>query len=503
MPKFKIITLGCKVNQAESEAMAGRLAAAHWTPAGSNEAADLCIVNTCAVTRRAGMQSRQAVRRAIQDHPSACVAVTGCYAQTDPQALLKIKGIGCLIDQKDKLRLPEALSAYSGAECSLWERLPASTASRQDAAPTKIAGPAASSLPPSLTPPPFPLPLTALSSLPSDLTAPSTLPPPLAAPSSFSPPLAKGAGGISPTAFSAPPPPGARTRPFLKIQDGCDAFCAYCIVPYARGSSRSAEFQAVLDGVSRLADEGFQEVVLTGIHLGAYGRDLEPRTGLADLLHAILQRPDPIRIRLSSIEPLELTDAIIDLAAGSERICRHFHVPLQSGDAQVLKRMRRPYSPERFGDRIARIHRRLPEAAIGTDVLVGFPGETEAAFETTYRLIEALPITYLHVFPFSPRPGTAAFAFGDRVPAELVRTRCSRLRQLGGRQRLAFHRRFIGRTLPVLTESRRDPQTGLLKGVSSNYLPVLFAGGNECMHRMVAVRIADADAARLRGCPAA
>ena len=472
MPKFKIITLGCKVNQAESEAIAGRLAEARWTPAGPDETADLCIVNTCAVTQRAGMQSRQAVRRAIQDHPSACVAVTGCYAQTDPQTLAKIKGIACLIDQKDKLRLPDILSAGSGAEGSRWERLPASMASRQDAAPTGIAEATAASLPP---------------------------------------PLAKGAGAIlrSPASAAGDIPKtapvlssaGARTRPFLKIQDGCDAFCAYCIVPYARGSSRSAAFRDVLDGVSRLADQGFQEVVLTGIHLGAYGRDLEPRTGLADLLHAILKRPDPIRIRLSSIEPLELSDAIIDLAAGSERICPHVHIPLQSGDAQVLKRMGRPYSPECFSDRIAQIHRRLPEAAIGTDVLVGFPGETDAAFETTYALIEALPLTYLHVFPFSARPGTAAFGFGDRVPAEHVRMRCSRLRQLGSRKRLAFHRRFIGRSLRVLTESRRDPQTGRLKGVSSNYLPVLFDGGDERMQRMVAVRICGADAVRLCGSP--
>jgi len=484
MPKFKIITLGCKVNQAESEAIAGRLAEAHWMPAGSDETADLCIVNTCAVTQRAGMQSRQAVRRAVQDHPSACVAVTGCYAQTDPQALMKIKGLDCLIDQKDKLRLPEILSGCSGAEGSLWERLPAvaagaalaesapaSMASRQDAAPTEIAGPTASFLPP---------------------------------------PLTKGSGGIlKSTPFEASnipeislplPAAGGRTRPLLKVQDGCDAFCAYCIVPYARGPSRSAAFQAVLDGVSRLADQGFREVVLTGIHLGAYGKDLEPRTSLAELLAAILKRPDAVRIRLSSIEPMELSDGIIDLAAGSERICRHFHIPLQSGDAQVLKRMGRPYPPERFSDRIAQIHRRLPEAAIGADVLVGFPGETDAAFENTYALVESLPLAYLHVFPFSARPGTAAFGFGDRVPAEHIRTRCNRLRQLGSRKRLAFHRRFIGRSVLVLAEGRRDPLTGLLKGVSSNYLPVLFEGGDELMHRMVEVCISSAGAGRLRGC---
>lgn len=307
------------------------------------------------------------------------------------------------------------------------------------------------------------------------------------------PPLAKGGRGILKS------PAGGRTRPFLKIQDGCEAFCAYCIVPYARGPSCSVAFQAVLDGVSRLADQDYQEAVLTGIHLGAYGRDLEPRTSLAELLQAILKRPDAIRIRLSSIEPLELTDDIIDLAAGSERICRHFHVPLQSGDAHILKRMGRPYTPERFSARIARIRQRLPEAAIGADVLVGFPGETETAFENTCAVVEALPLTYLHVFPFSARPGTAAFDFNDRVPAQVITRRCRRMRELGSGKRLAFHRRFIGRRVPVLTESRRDPQTGLLKGVSSNYLPVLFEGGDDCIHRAVEVDISTADAVRLRG----
>ncbi len=476
MPKFRIITLGCKVNQAESEAIASRLAEAHWTPAGSDEAADLCIVNTCAVTQRAGMQSRQAVRRAIQDHPAACVAVTGCYAQTDPQALLKIRGLDYIVDQQDKLRLPEILFASCSAKCShgtlpssrkagdglerspeadeilpMREWLPSTIASRQDAAPTEKSA--------------------------TWLEA-----------------------STRPAISSALPAAGGRTRPFLKVQDGCDAFCAYCIVPYARGPSRSAGFQAVLDGVSRLADQGFKEAVLTGIHLGAYGKDLEPRTGLAELLQAILKRPDAIRIRLSSIEPLELTDEIIDLAAGSERICRHFHIPLQSGDAQILKRMGRPYAPELFSDRIAQIHRRLPEAAVGADVLVGFPGETDAAFENTYALVEKLPLTYLHVFPFSARPGTAACTFSGRVPAERIRQRCGRLRQLGSRKRLAFHRRFIGRPVQVLTESRRDPQTGRLKGVSSNYLPVLFEGGDDRIHRLVEVRISSAEAGRLRGC---
>jgi threonylcarbamoyladenosine tRNA methylthiotransferase MtaB len=498
MPKFKIITLGCKVNQAESEAIAGRLAAEHWSPAGADEAADLCIVNTCAVTQRAGMQSRQALRRTIQENPGARVAATGCYAATDPQALANIAGLACIVGPKDKMRLPEILTASGGTEGSLWERLPASMASRQDAAPPKKAAT------PSETSD------QTHGRLPDDEgdRARSSLPPPLAngaggisnsKTSVTFPPLKKGDRGISAIAVAALPPAGSRTRPFLKVQDGCDAFCAYCIVPYARGPSRSVAFQAVLDGVSRLSDQGYQEAVLTGIHLGAYGRDLKPRTSLAELLRAILERPDAIRIRLSSIEPLELTDEIIDLAADSERICRHFHVPLQSGDAQILKRMGRPYSPEGYGGRIARIRSRLPEAAIGADVLLGFPGETEADFANTLTFVEALPLTYLHVFPFSARPGTAAWRLGERVPAERIRQRCSRMRQLGGRMRLAFHRRFLGRRVRVLIEGRRDPQSGLLKGVSSNYLPVLFEGGDDRIHRWVEVLISSADANRLRG----
>jgi threonylcarbamoyladenosine tRNA methylthiotransferase MtaB len=440
MPKFKIITLGCRVNQAESAAIADRLVEAHWEPADPNEVADLCLINTCTVTRRAAMQSRQAVRRAIQEYPAARVAATGCYAATDPQALLKIKGLDGLIAQKDKLNLPEILAPAAQPLSPLFPKK----------GEELLKSP----------------PIDAASSL-------KTVP--------------------------AMPLTATRTRPLLKIQDGCDAFCTYCIVPYARGPSRSLPLPAVLEAVSRLSARGYLEVVLTGIHLGNYGKDLSPRASLTVLLQALLERPDPIQIRLSSIEPLELTDALIDLAAQDERICRHFHVPLQSGDAQVLKRMGRPYSPETFSDRITCIRERLPEAAIGADVLVGFPGETEAAFEATCALAEVLPLTYLHIFPFSARPGTPACGFSDPVPAPRITERCARLRQIGGRKRLAFHRRFIGRSLPVVTESRRDPQTGLLKGVSSNYLPVLFAGGDELIHRRVEVHLSDADARRLIG----
>jgi threonylcarbamoyladenosine tRNA methylthiotransferase MtaB len=433
MSKFKIITLGCKVNQAESELIAARLLAADWQAADSAAEANVCVINTCCVTQKAAMQSRQAVRQAIHVNPGACVMVTGCYAATDPQALMRIPGLDHIVEPTDKLRLPEILAAAGGGKSST---------------PTLLK------------------------------------PPERAEPQERS---------------AALPDGGNRTRPFLKIQDGCDAFCSYCIVPYARGRSRSASFQSVLDSVCSLSAQGFREVVLTGIHLGNYGKDLEPRQSLLALLQAILKLPGDIRVRLSSIEPLELSDEIIDLAAGSARICSHFHIPLQSGDPQILDRMGRPYSPQAFRDRVARIHQRLPDAAIGTDVLIGFPGESEAAFENTYTLVERLPLSYLHVFPFSARPGTAASGFPEKVPAQRIKLRCSRMRQLGGRKRLDFHRRFIGRQVQVLAESRREPKTGLLKGVSSNYLPVLFAGGDGMMNHRVEVRINQADAVRLQG----
>ena len=433
MPTFKIITLGCKVNQAESESIAGRLTGPGWRPAGPGEEADLCIINTCAVTQKAAMQSRQAVRHAIHLNPRACVAVTGCYAETAPQALTGIKGLDCIVDQAGKDRLPEIV--------------------RRGGIPK--------------------------GDRPALLSGSGEPPHPLA-----------------PSPFGTP---AGRTRPFVKVQDGCDAFCTYCIVPYARGRSRSSELQAVAASVEHLAAQGFHEVVLTGIHIGLYGRDLNPRSSLLELLQRVGGLKKPVRVRLSSIEPLELSDEILALVEASDTFCRHFHIPLQSGDAGILKRMGRPYAPELFSTLVRKIRGRMPDAAVGADVMVGFPGESEAAFENTFQLIEALPVTYLHVFPFSARPGTAAHGFPDKVPAERIKQRASRLRQLGSRKRLDFHRSFIDQEVQVLTESRRDPKTGLLKGVSSNYLPVLFEGGDELMNRMVGVRITNAGAVRLQG----
>jgi threonylcarbamoyladenosine tRNA methylthiotransferase MtaB len=239
--------------------------------------------------------------------------------------------------------------------------------------------------------------------------------------------------------------------------------------------------------------------VLTGVHLGVYGRDLIPATSLSKVLNRIRVTNPIERIRLSSIEPLEITREILQHVAENSIFCRHFHIPLQSGDAGILAKMGRPYSPQLFHDLVLRIHQLMPDAAIGVDTLVGFPGESETAFERTYDLIAKLPVSYLHVFPFSSRPGTAAAKFHDKVSPRIIKNRCKRMRTLGNEKRSKFYRRFIGRTLPILLETKRDRSTGFLKGISSNYLPVLVDGGNDLTNQFIDVEIQKLERYRLFG----
>lgn len=405
MKKYTITTLGCKVNQSESDAIVRQLKGAGWTSASSEDTADICIVNTCTVTGKASMQSRQAARQAIRSHPGARVIVTGCYAQTEPEALETIEGVSDIIGQTGKTRIPQMI-LRSEARSSIPE----------------IA-------------------------LPIEGQDPADLP-------------------------GQERDRGIRSRPFLKVQDGCDSFCTYCIVPYARGRSRSMKIEDVLDRIGQMGRDGYHEIVMTGIHLGHYGMDLVPYESLVSLLSHILTLPDTPRIRLSSIEPGELTDEIVRLVAESGRFCRHFHIPLQSGDDTILRRMHRPYDRELFRDLVLDVRNHIPDAGIGADILIGFPGETEDAFRQTYGLIEELPITYLHVFPYSPRKGTPAYGYPDQVSIETIKERCSRMRALGIEKKQAFYRRFIGKNVEIVLEDRRIGTGGVLKGMTSNYIPV-------------------------------
>jgi threonylcarbamoyladenosine tRNA methylthiotransferase MtaB len=422
MPGFKIITLGCKVNQCESEALSQQLKASGWHLTHEADAG-LCIINTCTVTGKASMQSRQAVRQAIRTYPDSKIVVTGCYAQTEPHEIEKIEGISHIIGNCDKHTIPEIINT-----------------SPDD-------------------------PFSGPSLCHTDIRHQKR--------------------------FKDFPVEGFenRTRSFLKIQDGCDAFCTYCIVPYARGHSRSMLPEKVLELIEKNRQAGHREIVLTGIHLGGYGADLSPKIDLFTLLKKIDSANIMDRVRMSSIEPRELNNNIIALVAGSKILCNHFHIPFQSGDDQILKRMHRPYTSKFLVELVNGIRKALPDAAIGVDILVGFPGESEEAFKNTCTLIENLPVSYLHVFPFSPRKGTPASEYPDQIPVNVLKERCRMLRKLGHLKKKRFYESFIGQTQKVLVEGKRIKATGLLKGVSSNYVPVFMDGDEALIGSFVNVTI--------------
>ena len=420
--RYSITTLGCKVNQCESSALGGLLETSGYHPASSDDETNLIVINTCTVTGKAAMQSRQAIRQAVRNNPKAKIVVTGCYAQTAPEEIKAIDGVEYIVGHGDKMA---------------------------------IAG--------------------VIENLSTDADGPALVHQNIQKVRSFAP---------MPSVA-----PESRTRAFLKIQDGCNAFCTYCIVPHARGRSRSMPMDDVLEHLRNLTQADFKEVVLTGIHLGAFGKDLQPKSSLLDLICTIQQHNAVKRMRLSSIEPAEVEEGLIDLTADPESpLCPHFHIPLQSGDDAILKRMGRPYTRVQFIQTIEKIRQKLPYGAIGVDVLVGFPGEDNDAFEQTFNLIQSLDITYLHVFPFSPRKGTPAADYKDKVPDHIVKERCRRLRQLGEEKKAAFYRSNIGRSVEVLIE-KYDENLNQSKGMSENYLPVILPNTRTEENSIVTARI--------------
>ena len=281
--------------------------------------------------------------------------------------------------------------------------------------------------------------------------------------------------GFSPLKF-----PG-HTRAFLKIQDGCNSFCSYCIVPYARGPSMSLPESEVFGKIEMLARSGYKEIVLTGIHLGAYGQDHIPPSSLFNILERVENNKTIERLRLSSIEITEVTDDVIRLMKKGTVICRHLHIPFQSGDDNILSAMKRNYDSIFFKNRLEEICRAIPDIALGTDVMVGFPSEREEEFNNTLRLIEELPVAYLHVFPYSERPGTVALRLPCRVNEAAKKRRSEILRNVGREKRKTFAERFIGQKLTVLVEDKKDKETGCMKGFSDNYIPVLIRNGNSSL----------------------
>ncbi len=287
------------------------------------------------------------------------------------------------------------------------------------------------------------------------------------------------------------------TRAFLQIQNGCDAYCSYCIVPYARGRSRSVPFDDVLEGISTFTARGFNEVVLTGIHLGGYGRDLTPQKTLLQLIAAVEERQLTRRLRIGSVEPTEIPDPLIELLAASEIVCPHLHIPLQSGDDRILTRMDRGYATRQFRELLEKTVSALPDVCIGTDVITGFPGETEKEFANGYRFIESLPLAYLHVFPFSPREGTPAEKMDNQLQSSIIKERAAALRRLSAQKKRAYYRKFVGRELAVLIQGRGAD--GLLNGITRNYIPVVFPGEASLLNSEVQVKVTEAGRDGVRG----
>jgi threonylcarbamoyladenosine tRNA methylthiotransferase MtaB len=299
---------------------------------------------------------------------------------------------------------------------------------------------------------------------------------------------------LSPSHF-----PG-HTRAFLKIQDGCNSFCSYCIVPYARGQSRSLAEREVFHKIKTLTGNGYREIVLTGIHLGVYGEDLVPPSNLVTIMNYVEKNKSVQRLRLSSIEITEITDDMIRLMKKSATLCRHLHIPLQSGDDGILAAMKRNYDSAFFKKRLEEIHRELPRIAVGIDVMVGFPGEGEEAFHNTVALLEELPLAYVHVFPYSERPGTQAKELSGKVSDAVKKRRNEIVRNLGSIKRKTFAEKFIGEQLAVLVEDKQDKETGSMKGFSDNYIPVVIRNGDSSLvNHIVNVRADDSHDGKLYG----
>lgn len=285
-----------------------------------------------------------------------------------------------------------------------------------------------------------------------------------------------------------------RTRAYLKVQDGCDNSCSYCIIPRARGRTRSLSLNNVLREIDNLIENGYKEIVITGIHLGSYGLDLPSGLDIAKLIRLIEDRRYPCRFRVSSLDPDDITDELIDIMASAETICKHLHLPLQSGDEGILKKMKRCSNSALFGERIIRLADSIPSVSIGVDIIVGFPGESDGEFLNTCNMLMELPISYIHIFPFSKRIGTPAANFEGQIKDTVIKQRCKRLKDVDREKRMIFYRGFLGKKVHVLVESNVNRTTGLLQGRTDNYIPVLldnYRGHTNTLHPVILKEITE------------
>ena len=461
MPGFFVENFGCRATQADGAALERQFEERGLARASSPTQASVVILNTCTVTAGADQDARAAIRRVRRQNPEARIVVTGCYAQRAPQEIAALPGVDLVVGNSHKHQLAEiALCGPASDEKTRPTFVPLAglTENRELSTDNSI--------------------------FISDIFAHTEL---LAAP-----------------VFDAA---NERTRPNLKVQDGCDNRCSFCVIPYVRGQSRSLPMDRIVREVNTLVNARYREVVISGINLGRWGRDLGPASAdlmavtpthvgtaalgcpgeqsspvsLVDLVRAILSETALEKLRISSVEPMDWSNNLIELVATSPRIAKHAHVPMQSGSDAVLRRMHRKYRPWHYREKIQNIRAAMPTAAIGADVMVGFPGETDSEFEATRQMIEDLPFTYLHVFTYSARPGTPAAEMRNQVPVRVARERNRILRESVSDKKLAFMRSFVGRSLEAITLNVVSYDDGgeFTEALTDNYLKLRLRGRHE------------------------
>ncbi|OFV93734.1 MAG: tRNA (N(6)-L-threonylcarbamoyladenosine(37)-C(2))-methylthiotransferase MtaB [Acidobacteria bacterium RIFCSPLOWO2_12_FULL_54_10] len=458
MPYFHTINFGCRASQADGAALSEELNQRGFTESSNPDHSDLVVLNSCTVTASADAELRQAARRIHRDNPSAKILITGCYAQRSPGELSSLPGVRWIVGNSHK----HQIGLLVVGECS--PSIPHSDFLSVQNLQTAHEVPyhsLESSIPESY--------------LPAHPSAPQIIVGDIAQAKHFSAMPVMSISALD------------RTRPNFKIQDGCNSRCSFCIIPSVRGPSRSLSVDEILRQMNTLSDAGYKEVVLSGINLGCFGNDLPGKNSLPSLLRRILKETSIARIRVSSVEPMDFTYELLEVMASSSRIARHIHAPLQSGSNRILRKMRRKYSAQGYCKRILAAFRLMPDAAFGADVMVGFPGETDQDFEETRQWIDSLPFTYLHVFPFSRRPGTPADNMRGQVHGSVVHERSLILRDLVARKNLAFQARQVGKTHSILTLNEFTANgTSALTG---NYLKVFLSGERIPANQLFTVKI--------------
>jgi threonylcarbamoyladenosine tRNA methylthiotransferase MtaB len=414
--KVALFTIGCKLNQYETQAIAEGLEECGFKRVDFSEPAEIYVINTCTVTKESDYSSRQAIYRAKRRSPEAKIIVTGCYAQMEKEFLEKLPGVSLVVKQDQKGELINLIANLFGDDTIKYP----DKKIRDEFFGFRVCRHA------------------------------------------------------------------KHTRALVKIQDGCDKRCSYCVVPSARGGEKSREANSILSEIDCLVENGYKEVVLTGVHIGRYNKD---GSNLVRLTEKILKDTEVQRLRFTSIDPNEFSDELIDLISKSKRIARHLHIPLQSGDDQILFLMKREYTTDDYRRLLEKIRKAIPEVMIGADVIVGFPGETDKQFENTYQFISSSPLSYLHVFSYSDRKGPSASQLPGKVPPQTVHTRSELLHDLGGKKWEQYLDLFIGKTLEVLVEHKRDKKTNKLSGLSGNYIRVSLDGGDSLKNKIIPVSI--------------